>query len=62
MAGQHDPLSQTVAAYRQLADGKALIDYAIHPTIQSVPPGLVDDVLPGLIRGGYASLEDLHHL
>ena len=22
-----------------------------------VPPGLVDDVLPGLIRGGYASLK-----
>ncbi len=57
MAGQHDPLGQTVAAYRQLADGKALIDYAIHPTIQSVPPGLVDEVLPGLIRGGYASLK-----
>ena len=57
MAGRHDPLGQTVAAYRRLAEGKALIDYAIHPTIQSVPQGLVDEVLPGLIRGGYASLK-----
>ena len=61
MAGPADPLAdslaETVAAYRRRADGKALIDYAIHPTIQAATGQTIDQDLPDLIRDGYASLK-----
>lgn len=57
MAGADDPLARTVAAYRARAEGKALIDYAIHPTIQSTTGPTLDRDLPELIGGGYGSLK-----
>lgn len=57
MAGPSDPLSETVGSYRRRADGKALVDFAIHPTIQAVTATLLDRDLPDLIRGGYASFK-----
>ena len=52
-----DALPGTVAAYRRRAEGEALIDYAIHPTVQATTPDLLNHDLPALIRGGYASLK-----
>ncbi|MDQ0392957.1 dihydropyrimidinase [Labrys monachus] len=57
MAGPSDPLAATVAAYRLRAQGQAMIDYAIHPTIQAASAQTLDQDLPGLIRAGYASLK-----
>jgi dihydropyrimidinase len=57
MAGPQDPLPETVAAYRRRAHGKALIDFAIHPTVQAVTADLLDRDLPALIQAGYASLK-----
>lgn len=57
MAHASDPLAETVAAYRRKADGQALIDYAIHPTIQAATAQTLEQDLPELIRNGYASLK-----
>jgi dihydropyrimidinase len=57
MVRPSDPLTQTVASYRARAQGQALIDFAIHPTIQAVTAELLEQDLPNLIRQGYASLK-----
>jgi dihydropyrimidinase len=57
MARPSDPLAQTVASYRARAQDQALIDFAIHPTIQAVTAELLEQDLPNLIRQGYASLK-----
>jgi dihydropyrimidinase len=55
-AASSDPLIETVASYRRKAERNALIDYAIHPTVQSVTPETLDSLIV-LIRGGYASIK-----
>ncbi|CCV03858.1 Phenylhydantoinase [Mesorhizobium metallidurans STM 2683] len=57
MAHASDPVAETVAAYRRRAEGQALIDYAIHPTIQAASAQTLEQDLPALIRNGYASLK-----
>jgi dihydropyrimidinase len=50
-------LSVTVARYQSLAEGHALVDYGIHPTVQATPPDVLVHDLPLLIRTGYGSLK-----
>lgn len=57
MAAPSDPLPQTVASYRERAAGKAIVDFAVHPTVQAVTPDLLERDLPALIEAGYASLK-----
>jgi dihydropyrimidinase len=57
MAQPSDRLAETVASYRARAHGQALIDFAIHPTIQAVTAEMLEQDLPNLIRQGYASVK-----
>ena len=50
-------LRETVDAYRAKADGKALIDFAIHPIIADPTVQVLGQELPALIRDGYTSFK-----
>jgi dihydropyrimidinase len=58
-AAQHrgKELRQVAADYRARAEGKAVIDYAIHLIISDPTPQALGQDLPALIRQGYTSLK-----
>lgn len=51
-----EPLPQTVAKWRGMADGKILCDYGLHTTVTDVsPPRLAE--IPGLVKEGIATFK-----
>jgi dihydropyrimidinase len=55
VAGQS--LRETTDAYRRRADGKAMIDFAIHLIVADPTGTVVGQELPALIRDGYTSFK-----
>jgi dihydropyrimidinase len=50
-------LRETTDAYRRRADGKAMIDFAIHLIVADPTAAVIGQELPALIRDGYTSFK-----
>ena len=50
-------MRETTDAYRRRADGKAMVDYAIHLIVADPTAAVIGQELPALIRDGYTSFK-----